>query len=72
MRVKLRSTNPLDPLIIDPKYYDVPEDLQIMVEGKRSRMLVIHTKHTKLVMSAAYLSYGCKHCVKTSKGNGSF
>ena len=43
--VKLRSTNPLDPVIIDPKYYDVPEDLQIMVEGnwsKRCRFAFIH------------------------------
>ena len=44
--VKLRSTNPLDPLIIDPKYYDVAEDLQIMVEGKWNGMEAPLSKET--------------------------
>lgn len=33
--VKLRSKDPFDTLIIDPKYFDVPEDVQVMVEGMK-------------------------------------
>ncbi|KAG8156258.1 hypothetical protein JTE90_000194 [Oedothorax gibbosus] len=32
--VKLNSTDPYDPPLIDPNYYEDPQDLKDMVEGK--------------------------------------
>lgn len=32
--VTLRSTNPYDPPVIDPNYFEDPRDIQDIVEGK--------------------------------------
>lgn len=32
--VTLRSSNPYDPPIIDPKYFSHPHDLEVVVEGE--------------------------------------
>lgn len=35
--VKLRSSNPDDAPLIDPRYYSHPDDLKVIVEGEQPR-----------------------------------
>lgn len=35
--VKLRSKDPFEAPLVDPKYFDVPKDLQILAEGNRTK-----------------------------------
>jgi choline dehydrogenase len=61
--IKLRSANPLDHPVIDPKYYSHPEDIRVMTEGVKIALRVANSK--------AYKQFGTKlnpnnypHCLE--------
>ncbi|CAG7819440.1 unnamed protein product [Allacma fusca] len=44
-QVKLASKDPFQPLIVDPNYFDHPDDLKVVMEGvKVARKLILETK----------------------------
>lgn len=42
--VSLRSTNPLDPPILQPNYLESPRDLELLIEGVKRMRRLVHTK----------------------------
>jgi glucose dehydrogenase (acceptor) len=42
--IKLRSANPYDKPVINPNYYDDPQDLKVMIEGVKIAMALAYTK----------------------------
>ncbi|XP_014273421.1 glucose dehydrogenase [FAD, quinone] [Halyomorpha halys] len=61
--VRLRSSNPRDPLIIDGNFFSDPYDAAALVEGIREAIRVAETKIFKDIGTKLYTNpvYGCEH-----------
>ncbi|CAB0019311.1 unnamed protein product [Nesidiocoris tenuis] len=52
--IRLRNTNPTEPPIINPNYFDHPDDIKVLVEGIKIAVSLCQTKPLKALGCALY------------------
>lgn len=61
--IRLKSSNPNDPPLIDPKYFDHPDDIKVLIEGAKFGYEMSRTS-TMRAMNATLNPNGSPDCLK--------